>query len=387
VRSAWDDPDAVLFALKGGQMDWDHRHHDANHFVLYGYGRPLIVDLVYPHHIWGCETEAHNTIMVNSQPQAGPVRVAGLRGDPAHHAVVADLIESPWYARLVGDASLAYEPANVSSFVREAIYLRRAAADDPRDYVVLFDDIEAPSPSRMDWLAHTYGSVARTSDGVTITHDQAAVDIIMASPSEVTFEVSEKALEEIRSRSPLEGVTLLRQLRFTPTIAQAREFFVSVLLPRPAAASPDVTVSPVQSDNLRGVEIAGAATRDLALFALDEPEIKAGDVEALGRSCFVRRANGLVTKAALHGGQRLTVGGDLIFENRHSGSAVLAFSPDGVEATCSLFDCNWIRLHVDRAPARVTADGRDAEFTYDPELQWVEVKGHALQHVRIEYGV
>ncbi len=102
VRSRWHDPQATLFALKGGQKDWDHHHHDTNSFVLYAYGRPLLVDLLYPHQVWGCQTEAHNTIMVNGKEQLGDVHVAGSRGDPRHRGIVSDLMEAPWYARAGG---------------------------------------------------------------------------------------------------------------------------------------------------------------------------------------------------------------------------------------------------------------------------------------------
>ena len=98
LRSSWDDPAATLFAFKGGQRDWDHNHHDMNSFALYAKGRPLLVEMHYPRTIWGCETEAHNTIMVNGKEQRGHVKVAGGRGNPDHRGVVGDLVAAPWYA-------------------------------------------------------------------------------------------------------------------------------------------------------------------------------------------------------------------------------------------------------------------------------------------------
>lgn len=386
ARSKWDDPNAVLFALKGGQMDWDHQHHDANSFVLYGYGRPLIVDLLYPHDIWGCQTEAHNTIMVNGREQAGVVRVAGNRGHPRRRTVISDLLESPWYVRMVGDASLAYEPADVDSFVREVMYLRQADPADPLDYFVLFDDVDVTAPMRMDWLLHTYGQVTREAHRTTITQDQAAVDVTLVSPQGTVCEVGERSLDDIRVPSPLEGVTVLRQLRFTPAAPTARGFFVSVLAPRPASASPKaVAVTAIEGDNLRGAEVADGGVRDLALFALEAPEIKAAGVEAVGRSCFVRQAQGKVSKAALHGGQHLTVNGVRLFETEHSGSAAFSFSEQGVEGTMRLFDAHRVSFHADRRPSKVIVDGREREFQYDPQTQLVVVKAYGPREVRAEY--
>jgi len=110
--------------------------------VLYAYGRPLLVDYFYPHTLWGCEAESHNLIVVNGKDQRGHVKVAGAGGNPDFRGVVAGLVSTSWYARLINDASLAYEPSDVNSCVREAMYLRRAKDSDPPGYFVLFDDVD-----------------------------------------------------------------------------------------------------------------------------------------------------------------------------------------------------------------------------------------------------
>jgi hypothetical protein len=385
LRNRWDDPNATLFALKGGQMDWDHQHHDVNSFVLYAYGQPLIVDLRYPHEIWGCETEAHNTIMVNGGEQAGHVRVAGGRGDPMHRGVISDLIESPWYVRMVGDASLAYDPKDVNSFVREVMYLRKAGASGPGDYFVLFDDVDATAPSRFDWLLHTYGQVRREGNRFTITQGPAAVDVSVVSPADVSCEVSEKLLSEIKSKPPL-AADKLQQIKLSPMKPAPRGFFVSVLAPRAASASPEeVNASLVQADNVLGAEIASAGVRDLALFALDAPKIAAAGVEATGRSCFVRQAGGKVTHAVLHGGDRLAVNGAVLFETAASGTAVLTFSDEGVHCMLALYDADSFRVHADRQPTKVTGGGQEREFKYDPQTGLVEVAAGRVREVDIRY--
>ncbi|MDP6776879.1 MAG: heparinase II/III family protein, partial [Candidatus Latescibacteria bacterium] len=177
LRTRWEDPNAVLLGFKGGQKDWDHNHHDTNGFVLYAYGRPLITDLFYPHEIWGCETEAHNTIMVNGRDQRGTVRLQGCRGRHEHWGVVSDLIDSPWYTRFVGDASQAYEPEDVNSFVREVVHLKGGEGGDPPDAFVLFDEVDATGPHQMDWHLHTYGEMSVSGNTVTVVQDEAAADV------------------------------------------------------------------------------------------------------------------------------------------------------------------------------------------------------------------
>ena len=385
LRSRWDDPAATLFVLKGGQKDWDHSHHDTNSFVLYAFGQPLLVDLRYPHEVWGCQTEAHNTVMVNGKEQAGEVHVAGGRDDPMHRGVISDLTESPWYVRMVGDASLAYDPGDVSSFVREVMYLRKADASAPDDYFVLFDDVEATAPSHFDWLLHTYGQVQGDGNRFTITQGPAAVDVTLVSPTALSSGVSEKLLSEIKSEPPLAADTF-RQIKVSPTQPAARGLLVSVLAPRSASASPEeVKVAPVQGDNVLGAEVTSARARDLALFAVDAPQIAAAGVEARGRSCFVRQSGGKVTQAVLHGGNRLTVNGTVLFQTAASGTAVLTFSDQGVRCALSLYDADSFSVHVERQPAKVTGGGQERAYKYDPQTQLVEVSGGRLRQVDIAY--
>jgi hypothetical protein len=384
MRSGWDDPQATLFALKGGQKDWDHYHHDTNSFVLYARGRPLLVDLMYPHDIWGCRTEAHNTIMVNGEDQRGEVHVAGMRGNPDYRGVIAGLLGAPWYARLVGDASLAYDQSEVKSFLREVMYLRHAEDSDPPEYFVLFDDVEATAPATMDWLLHTYGQIAVDGNVLHITQDDAAVDVTVVAPSSFTHELAAKNLEEIKVPKPFESADEVRYIKVRPAAPAAQGRFLSVLVPRAASAPPAVRASAVSGPGLVGTAVTWGPVQDVALFALDAPKIAAQGVEAEGRSVFVRRSGGRVTAAAVHGCRRLTVDGTLLFAPEGSGDAALRFGENAVEATLSLYDTNSVQIHVGRKPRRVVVNGREAEFTYEAETKCVRLPARGARDVRIE---
>jgi len=384
LRSAWGDPQAVLFALKGGQRDWDHQHHDTNHFVLYAYGRPLIVDLLYPHNIWGCQTEAHNTIMVNGKNQRGRVHVAGNRGHPDHRGVISELVEAPWYARLVGDASLAYEQEEVKSFMREVMYLRKASAADPPDYFVLFDDLDATTPAQLDWLLHSYGQMAVEGSRITISQDDAAVDVTLVAPERFTSQITAKNLEDAGSEKPFESAQAIRWIAVRPAEPVQRGHFLSVLVPRklstPAAA---VAVTSLRESNLVGAAVTSGATRDVAAFALDEPKIAAEGITAVGRSCFVRRSQGKLLAAALHNGQVVSADGLLLFETDSSGNAALRFDDEVVEATLDLYDSTMVRLHSPRPPAKVLVNGAEHSFTYDDQARCVRVDSGRVRDLRI----
>ncbi len=386
LRSRWEDPQATLFALKGGQKDWDHQHHDTNHFVLYAYGKPLIVDLFYPHEIWGCETEAHNTILVNNRDQRGRVRVQGNRGEPDHRGVVAGPFETPWHARLVGDASLAYEQDDVSSFVREVIYLRRTDESAPSDYFLLFDDVDARAPARMDWLLHTYGELAVHQNCITVTQDDAAADITLLAPEAFECEVHEKPIEETGAPRPFEGAEKVRFLKLRPSEPVQRGYFLSVLAPRPASTLPSNVVTAVRGPNTLGARILHGAVEDLALFAQDPPEMDASGVSAVGRSCLVRRVNGRIADVALHNGQRLSADGDLMFETNSSGHAALTIADAEVTARLDIYDGTKLALFAPRRPVSVLADGQEQAFDHDPESRCVRFPCRRVREVRVLFS-
>jgi hypothetical protein len=374
LRSSWDDPKATLFGLKGGHKEWDHSHHDTNSFVLYALGRPLLIDLFYPHNIWGVKTEAHNTVMVDGREQAGRVNVAGGRDDPDHRGIIGDLIDAPWYARMVGDASMAYGPDNLTSFVREVMYLRHTGADTPPDYFVLFDDLVAPKPSRIDWMLHTYGDADIGEHALTIAQDEAAVDVTLVSPERFTSETKDTVLRDIRTPEPFDGASTVKTIKLKPAEQASRTFFLSVLAPRPAQEAKAVGVSPIRQPNVLGAVIVGRTTQDVALFALDAPEINSAGVTAVGRSAFLRRSGGRVAAAVLHNGQRLTADGALLFETDSAGHAVITFGDGGTGATLDLYNPTWVRLHSAARPEKVLVNGRERPFEYDDASHTVTIK-------------
>ncbi len=375
LRNRWDDPQATLFALKGGECEWDHHHHDGNSVVLYAYGEPLLADFFYPRtSTWGITAQAHNTIVVNGKDQRGSVKIAGGRGKPDHRTVVSDLVSTPWYARLVGDASLAYDQGDVKSLVREVMYLRQAGPADPADYFVMFDDVQAASPMPMDWLLHSYGEVQDRPDGFALTQGNAAADVTVFGPEPLAREATRMTFDEAGVEQP-EGYDHITNLTVRSASPAARGFFLSVVAPHQAQDTNTLGVSAIRQPNLLGAVIVGRTTQDAALFALDAPEVEAAGVKAQARSCFVRRSGGRIAQFALHRGQQAVADGALLFETNSTGDAVITFRPDGLSAKLRMYDSYWIRLHVDKQPAAVLMDGKEKTFEYDAATQTIKVDG------------
>ncbi len=388
MRSSWDDPNAVLFGLKGGQKDWDHAHHDTNSFVLYAYGKPLLVDLLYPKEAWGCRTEAHNAIMVDGKEQRGIVDVMGTGGPPAptYRGLIGSVTDTPWYTRMVADATLAYEQADVKSALREVIYLRQSAPRDPDDYFIVFDDVNATRPVRMDWLLHTYGDLKVSGKTFTITQDDAAVDVTMALPLGLGVETFEKKLADMAPQ-PFPSADTLRYLKAHPTDPVEHGYFVSVLAPRAASTPSSARVTPLSGLNVVGATVEMGATRDVALFALDEPEMSSdtsgGTVGVIGRTCFVRWSGGRLSALALHSGQKVTINGAVIVDSPSAGDATLTFTDTAITGRVRLGGGEGVRIHVPSRPVKVLAGGREQAFEYDPDAECIELSGLSGRDIEI----
>jgi hypothetical protein len=380
-RSGWNGKDGTLFALKGGQKDWDHYHHDTNHFALWSRGQPLITDLLYPHVIWGCETEAHNTVKVNGKDQRGVVRLQGCRGKPDHRGVLGGIVDTPIYSRLVGDASLAYEIEDVNSFLREVIYLRET--ENAKEYFVLFDDIDTTGAYPIDWHLNTYGRLDVSGNSITISQEDAAVDVDLISPTKFEHAIETRTLEEAGAPEPFHGVEDIKTLRIRPDEEKDRTFFLSVLSPRGSQDPKQLHVESLIADNAIGVRIVQNDVEDFVLFALEDPEAEHQGITFVGRTAFVRRVDDEITNAALHSGQSLTVEGNCLFETDGCGHAVMNYGDDGTEIDLDLYGCTHIKVGSKTAPTTVVVDGATREFEYDAETQLVTLDIHTGRKIRL----
>ncbi len=384
LRSRWGDPQATLLGLKGGEMDWDHQHHDHNSFTLYAFGRSLLIDLNYPHQLWGCGTEAHNTVMVNGREQRGRVNVAGGRQPREFRTVLGGLVDAPWYTRLVGDASAGYEPADVKSFQREVLYLRHASAVTPPDYFLLFDDLAATAPARLDWMLHTYGDLFVKGRTITVRQDDAAADVTLLAPEAFQHEIAARSFQEAGVEEPFPTAKAVTYIKVRPAERVQRGRFLAVIAPRRAGDPAAVRPEAVRTPSALGARIISGPVRDLALFALAAPRMEAEGVTGAGRTCFVRRGPRGILAAALHRGTRLEAGGRLLLAAERPGDLTLSLTNSQVAATVSLPSRSTVTLFAGRRPKCVTVDGKPVRFRYDAGTRCVTLSLDGQHAVRVE---
>lgn len=316
-RSGWDSADDIFFAFKGGTGDWDHIHGDFNSFTLYAYGSRLIVDQGYPHEVWGCRTEAHNTIRVNSQDQFPRTNPAGGARQPQHVCEISEFVHTDLYGHLVGDATTAYDSEDVRKFTREVMFIRP-------DIFVIFDDVVTMRPLDVDWSVHTFGDLAINGDMITIRQDNAAVDIAVIAPQKFTHEILSKNWQEVGIRQPFETAKADTFIKLRSFERRERTNFLTVLRPRRAEEKPKLQTNAIAQGDLIGVTIETDGATALALFATQQPGISYGDLRTDARSCFAALEAGKLNCVAIHGGSEISYKGQSLFRSaaRRRGSFV-----------------------------------------------------------------
>jgi len=322
TRTSWTDPKAILFAFKGGYNDWDHHHHDLNHFVLYAHGRPLITDLGYPHETWGCLTEAHNTIMINGKEQLDGVKVAGGRGGSDHWCEISDFMHTPQYDYLKGDATRGYDPTDVKLFTREVMFVRQATSERP-EYFIMFDRVEATERSRFDWHLHTYGEMTVEDDTILIRQDAAAVAVKMLLPRAFNHELHSKSWEQVGISRPFPTAIANTFVKLWPSERADSAHFLTLLFPQPVEEAQQPVcprAQAIQSDGLLGALVEDANVRDIALFALDGGPLVYEQIRTDAARCFVRMKDGRLSSFAVHHGTFLEVNGERVFTSQQQTS-------------------------------------------------------------------
>ncbi|MFO7946362.1 MAG: heparinase II/III family protein, partial [Armatimonadota bacterium] len=181
MHSDLSDPDEIMLMFKSSWYgSFNHSHADQNHFVVYGYGEPLLIDSGYydwygsdHDRNWTRQTKAHNDILVNGEGQ--PIFDITAKGD------ILDYFAAPAGCYTAGDATPAYR-GNLSNFVRRIVYLRP-------DVFLVVDELEADERSDWTWCCHALSEMQLDEAGrrVTITEGDAHLDIAFAAPTDLTM--------------------------------------------------------------------------------------------------------------------------------------------------------------------------------------------------------
>jgi len=255
-----------------------HGHADQNAYVIEAFGRGLAIATgYYPwygsphHHQWTRATKAVNSILVDGQGQVPR------RWDANGELIAFESVDGYDYAE--AEAAPAYL-GRMERFRRHVVHVRPGV-------FVLFDDLRAPEPARLQWLLHAYKQidVDETTRVLRIENSPAAMNVHLLLPDKVDFTQTDKYDPEPESTKGRWSNTWHLT---ASTVAPARSTrFLAVLMPHRLGkedALPEVELlsgqgavgvrltSPDGAQDVVGFRVSGEATT-----------VTCGGIESTGR--------------------------------------------------------------------------------------------------------
>lgn len=222
LREGWFAPKGCFLAIKGGtNYDW-HGHRDMAHFILNAYGKRLLIDQgggVYRKEYWQGQdyevrSEGHNTLLLDGK---------GQDRNRSHSARITEFFHSPSVDYVLCDASKAYG-ARLERFSRHVVYLRP-------DVFVLFDDVVAAKPCRVESLLHTLGRVEVKGAWLSFEDQEAALFAKVLSPAKYTHSLCDG--------TPQRPERMDRFVRFGPAEPMKQIRFLLAMRPVERRTLPD----------------------------------------------------------------------------------------------------------------------------------------------------
>ncbi|MCC7491777.1 MAG: heparinase II/III family protein [Fimbriimonadaceae bacterium] len=238
-RSGWGPHEACLAFAVGpayGQVNrsWQpvtELDGDANHFLLWWGGVPLAAD---GGRRVGGATRYHNTLLVDGEGQL----------PTSQHRPGAATLAAAWLTAaggaLLGRAAGAY-PAScgLRTFDRHLAF-----ADG---YVLVWDQITAERPVRLEWLLHTSGTAAVRSAGLAeLSEGEACLRVHALRPHQFRL-----ATREVPDESPA-----LAQLSLSVPEPLARTQFLVLLVPQARGRASSVEPTLVTGESAVGAVLA-----------------------------------------------------------------------------------------------------------------------------------
>ncbi|MBI3948202.1 MAG: heparinase II/III family protein [Armatimonadetes bacterium] len=274
------------------------------------------MDLGYVGEVWGCRTEAHNTIRVNEQDQFPRTRPAGGATQPDRFCALSEFVNTDRYDHVLGDATTTYNGVdrgqvvnNVKKATREMMYLRP-------DVFVIYDDVQTTGPVPVDWLAHTLGEITVKGETVTVTQGGAAVDIAVIEPARFDARVQSGPPADTEIRIDDRRTKQHPFVRIRPVEATDHTRMLTVLLPRRAGERQQAVTTPIRAEGVLGVRIAKGDVTGIALFATGEGGIRHSGIATDARSCFLLLQGERLVQVAIHRGARAEYQGQALFPAR-----------------------------------------------------------------------
>ena len=244
LRSSWQD-NTTMLAIKSG-FAWNHAHADAGSFILFHYGKPLIIDsgncsysrreyTSYYRH-----SKAHNVILTNGQAQNPEDCGNGDRGTVAPGRIPR-LIDAAGLKYVFADATGATS-WKFSRNYRHFLWLDKV--------ILIFDDVRTHEKGQLEWLLHYQENAGKQGERVLLSNGDSRALVRPLFPE--AMQVVEK--KGLKDHDPDTEVTYLA---FTPKQPARDAKFITAVFPlEPGSKEPAVQIERLKANDAIGVRIS-----------------------------------------------------------------------------------------------------------------------------------
>ena len=297
----------LILAMTAGTNGQNHGHLDAGGFVLHAFGETFIRDLgaepytgaYFSRRRWTfyrANTFGHNTVLLNDENQR-----------PGAMGRVEDFVTTTW-----ADAYT----LNLDEPYREVARSARRHLAFLRPHVVVFYDEFVPQgKATAQWRFHPGGEVELGEDGFTVTGQRGRLTVTLRLLAPLSSERGTASATEDRETGKWQqGRMNGRDLAVSYHVpARERHEALVIFQVAPRGAELAETVTVLEGERVRGVEVRPPEGRVLILFAVNGKPLRYEDLESDATIALVSfDAEGKVVNTLLSGGTYLRVGGQTI---------------------------------------------------------------------------
>jgi Heparinase II/III-like protein len=383
LRDGWGDAGALM-AFKCGYAE-HHNHLDQNHFLV-GWDKDWIItdpgyqiyDMDYPPerhmdrkaiknmHVYTAQSEGHNTILVDGA------------GQNAKKGSIAEFFTSAALGWVVGDATPCYE-GKLSRFRRSVVHL-------PGEYYLVYDEIAAPKPVKVEFTLHTApdGQFVAAGKPIALNAKSAARSFVVLRPG------GQVAVDLIAPRA-----TTVRHLQWPDS--EKYGHYISIATAAPAAAQenafvlrPGAAESKIRAVQANVQALGGRARLisidgDRVLINPDGTKASAGTVISTDAHVAVVSERAGEKRYGLVGGTSLAAGTTKISGSAPFSAGVKVTGSGAAAATEAEIETateTTVSLAVPAAPKKITLQGKDTPVSsvYDPKTKTVRLVLPAGRH-------
>jgi hypothetical protein len=170
LRTGWDDPDGILFAMQTETGGHSHEHNSMNHYEIHGYRSRLATSPGYHHGRSWRATLGHNVLWLDGKGQSNPM----LRG---RFCSIKEFVGSDFFDYTMGEAHTYGTPDDpwLDFWNRHVVFAKP-------DYVVLYDQIRTSKgrARKVSWLLQVTTPHAIAQKGEYKVEDDTLISLPLA---------------------------------------------------------------------------------------------------------------------------------------------------------------------------------------------------------------